>query len=147
MTQLYEAALQKTTTAAAGIIAVISASSSARPDLRELWITLASAPASGPSIGFGRPASAGATPSGAVLGQATDHADPASTCSLVPSFTTAPTAPTIPMRRISLPNAIGAGIGWTWDRQDLNMPTSGQLIIWQYTALAVTYDIWAKWEE
>lgn len=148
MTQLYEAALQKVTTAAAGPVATLLAGSAARPDVREIWITMASAPATGPTLGLGRPAAAGAGAATGVLGQATDISDPAATCTLTSSFaTTQPTAPTIPLRRISLPNAIGAGIGWAWDRQDLNIPASGNLVIWQYSVLAVTYDVWVKWEE
>ncbi len=147
MTQLYEAGIQKTTGAAAGFIAAISAPSTARPDIREIWVTMASAPSAGPSIGLGRTGTVGTTPSGAVLGQATDVNDLAAVTTLVPSFSSSPAAPSVPLRRISLPNAIGAGVGWVWDRQELNIPPSGQLILWQYTALAVTYDIWVKWEE
>lgn len=147
MTQLYEAGLQRTTAAAAGPIITFLASSSSRPDIREIGVFVSSAPATGPTIGIGRPAAVGATASGAVLGQATDVSDPAATCSLVPTWTTAPTSPSVFFRRLSLPNTIGAGIIWTFDRQDLNVPVSGNLVIWQASALAVTYDFYIKWEE
>jgi hypothetical protein len=148
VTQLYEAAVQKVTSAAAGPIATFVAGSAARPDIREISITLASAPTAGPSVGIGRPAGLGSGTLTGALGQATDVNDPAGTSTLVSAFgTTQPTAPAVPMRRISLPNAIGAGVIWTWDRQDLNVAPSGNLVIWQFTALAVTYDIYIKFEE
>jgi hypothetical protein len=147
MTQLYEAALQKVSGAAAGTVVTLLSGAAARPDVREIGIFVSSAPATGPTLGLGRPAAVGVTTSGAVLGQATDVNDPAATCSLVPTWTTAPTSPTIFMRRISLPASIGAGIIWTFDRQDLNIGPSGNLVIYQTTAVATTYDIYVKWEE
>lgn len=147
MTQLYEAGIQRVTGAAAGNIATLVASASSRPDIREIGLFLSSAPATGPTIGIGRPAAAWATPTMTPLGQATDQADPVATCALVTAGATAPTAPTVFTRRISLPNVIGAGIVWTWEPNSLNVPVSGNLVIWQVTALAVTYDLYVKWEE
>src|SRR5690349_13165449 len=148
MTQLYEVGLQKTTAAAAGPIFTLLTGSAARPDIREIGIFVSSAPASGPTVGIGRPAAAGAGTATGSLGQATDVNDPAATCTLVSSFaTTQPTAPSIFMRRISLPNTIGAGVVWTFDRQDLNIGPSANFVIWQASALAVTYDVYVKWEE
>jgi hypothetical protein len=148
MTQLYEAALQKVTSAAAGPIVTLVATSGARPDIREIGVFVSSAPASGPTIGYGRPAAVGSgTPTGA-LGQATDAADPAAVCTLASSFATSqPTAPSVAMRRLSLPNSIGAGVIWTFDRNAFNVPQSGNVVIWQFSALAVTYDVYVQWEE
>jgi hypothetical protein len=146
VTQLYEAAVQKTTTAAAGAIVSLLAGASSRPDIREIGIFMSSAPTTGPTIGIGRPANAG-TASTNTLGQATDINDPASTCNLSSAYSAAPTAPAVFMRRITLPNTIGAGVIWTFDRQDLNIAPSGAFIIWQTSALAVTYDVYVKWEE
>ena len=149
MTQLYMAALQKVTGAAAGPIATLLAPAGARPDIREIGIFVASAPATGPTIGFGRPAAVGAGgASGGLLGQATEPADPAATCTLAPAFvTTQPTAPAIPMTRITLPPSIGAGMVWTFNPQELAVAQSGNLVLWQFSALAVTYEVYMKWEE
>lgn len=148
MTQLYEAALQKVTGAAAGPIATLLTTAGSRPDIREIGIFVSSAPATGPTIGVGRPAAIGTGVATGVLGQATDHADLAAVCTLTSSFaTTQPTAPSNFMRRISLPNAIGAGIIWTWEINGLNVPASGNFVIWQASALAVTYDVYVRWEE
>jgi hypothetical protein len=145
MTQLYEAGIQRITSAAAGPIATLVSSSTSRPDIREIGVFLTSAVA--PTIGVGRPAAAGVTPTMTPLGQATDVNDPASTCALVTTFGTAPTAPTIFMRRITLPAVIGAGVIWTWEPQAFNVATSGNVVIWQLTTAAVTYDLYVKWEE
>lgn len=148
MTQLYEAAIQKVSGAAAGHLATLLTSSSARPDLRELGVFVSSAPATGPTIGLGRGTG---TTSGATTGQlgiATDFNDLASTCTLVGSWaTTQPSVPAGYMRRISLPNAIGAGVIWTWEPQAFNIPPSSFLTLWQISAVATTFDIYARWEE
>jgi hypothetical protein len=145
MTQLYEAAIQVAKSAAAGPIATLVASSTSRPDVREIGL-FATTAVSG-TIGIGRPAAVGVTPTMTPLGQATDQADPAATCALVTTFGTAPTAPSVFMRRITLPAVIGAGVVWTWEPQALNVPASGNLVIWQISTAAVTYDLYVKWEE
>jgi hypothetical protein len=148
VTQLYEIAQQKTTTAAAGPIFTLTAPSTARPDLRELGIFVSSAPATGPTFGIGRPAANGSGGATGVVGQATDANDPVSTVTMVSSFaTTQPTAPTNFFRRISVPPTIGAGVIWTWEPQALNIAASGSFVIWQISALAVTWDVYARWEE
>lgn len=148
MTQLYEGGTQKVTTAAAGPIITILSGAASRPDVREIGIFMASAPATGPTIGVGRPAAVGAGAATGVLGQATDVSDPAAVTTIVTSFaTTQPTAPTIPLRRMTLPAVIGAGIVWVWAPNELNIPTSGNLVVWQYSALAVTYEVYVKFEE
>jgi hypothetical protein len=146
MTQLYEAAVQKVTTAAAGPIATIVATAAARPDIVEIGIFAASAVAS--TIGLGRPAAVGAGAATGSLGQALDPADPAAVCTLASSFaTTQPTAPAVFMRRIDLAATIGAGVIWAWDRNQLCVPQSGNLVILQLSAAIVTYDVYVKWEE
>jgi hypothetical protein len=148
MTQMYEVGLQKVTSAAAGPIVTLVAPSTSRPDIREIGVFMSSTPASGPTIGLGRPAAVGSGTLTGSLGQATEPADPAATCTLVSSFgTSQPTAPSIFMRRLSLPASVGAGIIWTWDRNMLAVAQSGNLVLWQLTALAVTYDVYWVWEE
>lgn len=148
MTQLYMAGVQKVTGAAAGPIATLVAPSTTRPDIREIGIFVASAPATGPTVGFGRPAAVGAGAATGALGQATEPADPAALCTLAASFaTTQPTAPAVPMARITLPPSIGAGMVWTFDPNTMAVAQSGNLVLWQFSALAVTYEVYMKWEE
>lgn len=145
MTQLYEAGIQRVTGAAAGNIATLVAPSTSRPDIREIGIFNTSGVAC--TIGYGRPAAPWSAPAMTPLGQAADAADPNATCALVTSGTTAPTAPAVFMRRITLPAVVGSGIIWAFEPQSLNVPQSGNLVIWQTSALAVTYDLYVKWEE
>jgi hypothetical protein len=145
--QLYEAAVNKTTGAAAGPIATFVAGSAAKPDIREIGIFVATG-GSSIQVGLGRPAAAGVGAATGTLGQALDPNDPAATSTLASSFaTTQPTAPTNFMRRIDLPNATGAGIMWVWGYNEMSVASSANLVIWQISALAVTYDIYIKFEE
>ena len=149
MTYRYMAAAQKITGAAAGPIVTLAAGSAVRPDIVEIGIFVASAPATGPTIGFGRPAAAGSGGNTtAVLGQAGQTTSPAAGSNLVSAFvTTQPTAPTVPMTRITLPPSIGAGMVWRLDSNELVLAASGQLVLWQFSALAVTYECYMRWEE
>lgn len=148
MTQLYKVALQKVTGAAAGPICTFRAGSATRPDIREIGVFVASAPATGPTVGLGRPAAAGAGGLTGTLGQALDPNDPAATSTWVTSFaTTQPTAPTNFFDRLTLPNVIGAGYVWTFGINELAVPASGDLVLWQASALAVTYEAFIKFEE
>lgn len=146
MTQLYSAGVTKVTTAAAGPIATLVAPSTCRPDVREIGLFVSSAVA--PVIGLGRPAAVGAGALTGSLGQAMDPNDPAATCTLTTSFaTTQPTAPAIPLYRMSLPAVVGAGFVWTFGVNELTISPSGNFVIWQFSAAIVTYDLFAKWEE
>lgn len=146
MTQLYEAGVTKTTGAAAGPIATLLGPSSLRLDIREIGIFVSSAVAS--TIGIGRPAAVGAGAATGTLGQALDLADGASLSTLTTSFaTTQPTAPTNFMRRLSLPATVGAGVAWIWEPMALKLAASGNLVIWQISTAAVTFDLYVKWAE
>lgn len=152
MANLYSAGVTKVTAAAAGQIAVLWPTAAVRAGIREIGVFMGSAPASGPEIQLGRPAN---TPSGAltgVLGQALDVADVAAVSTLVTLFgTTAPTAPTNPLIRMTLPPSIGAGMVWRWEPGEMIVPASvgasAGLMLWQATALAVTYFCYVKWSE
>jgi hypothetical protein len=45
-----------------------------------------------------------------------------------------------------LPATIGAGVIWTFP-QGLVVPVSGFLVVWQFSALAVTYSVSFDYEE
>ena len=148
----YEAAINRATSAAAGPIAtLVEPSGGRRSSLLELGIFVGSAPASGPEVGIGLP---GNTPAGTLTGTtvtANDPTDETGTGVLVTTFgTTQPTAPASFRRRILLPAVIGAGIVWTWERGEIAIPINAfnqGLVIWQITALVVTYDVYVKLSE
>jgi hypothetical protein len=142
----YEVSLQKTTGAAAGPIVTLLTGSGSRVVLRELGIFATTAVAG--EIGLGKPAANGAGTATGTLGQPIDSADVAGLTTLVTSFgTTQPTAPTNFFRRMQLPATIGAGVIWVWEPQEFVIPISSNLVVWQISAAAVTYDVYAKWAE
>lgn len=143
---LYEVGLQKTTGAAAGPIETLVTAAGSRAKIEEIGVFATTAVAG--EVGLGRPAANGAGTLTGTLGQALDPADAASVTTLVTSFgTTQPTAPTNFMRRIQLPATIGAGVIWTWNISELIVPVSANLVIWQISAAAVTYDVYVKYRE
>lgn len=100
-----------TTTAAAEFIA----SASVAYRLLELGITINAATAS--VFGYGKPAAAGVTPATTSTVQAEDSGNTtAGNTTVALTWGTSPTAPTNYLRRVSLPNTVGAGIVWTFPR-------------------------------
>lgn len=144
--QIYEAASTKTTTAAAQGIFTFVPPSTVRPDIREIGIFIAPTAAVG-TIGIGRPAN---SPVGTttVAGQATDPADPAAGCSIATAWTTtAPTAPTVFMRRLDLPATTGAGVIFTYAPNEFAAVNPAGIVVWQISATIATYDFYLRWEE
>jgi hypothetical protein len=143
---LYEVGLAKTTGAAAGPITTLVTAAGARAEIREIGVFQTTGVAG--EVGLGRPAAAGTGTLTGSLGQALDAADAASVTELVTSFgTLQPTAPTIPFRRIQLPGTVGAGVVWVWEPGALLVAVSAQLVVWQFSALAVGYDVYMKYVE
>ncbi len=145
MPKIYEAGVAKTTGAAAGPIITI-ATGTRRCSVLEIGVFATTAVAG--EIGIGRP---GNTPAGSLTGtlvQAGEVTDEAGTTTATTSWgTTQPTAPANPMRRIQLPAVIGAGIVWTWAPGDLMVPasaTANAIVVWQFSAAAVGYDVYIK---
>jgi hypothetical protein len=142
----YEIALSKTTGAVAGPIVTLLTAAGSRAVIREIGIFSTTAVAG--EIGLGRPAAAGVGAATGTLGQALDSADVAALTTLATSFaTTQPTAPTNFFRRLQLPATVGAGIIWAWEPQEFIVPVSANLVLWQISAAAVTYDCYVKWAE
>ena len=142
----YEIGLSKTTTAAAGPIVTLVTAAGSRAVIREIGIFATTAVAG--EVGVGRPAAAGAGTLTGTLGQALDSADTAAVTELTTSFgTTQPTAPASPFRRVQLPAVIGAGVVWVWEPQVFIVPISANLVIWQFSAAIVTYDVYVAWAE
>jgi len=146
VSHLYEVGLSKTTGAAAGPVVTLLTASSPRAEIREIGIFAVTAVAG--EVGLGRPAAAGAGAATGQLGQALDAADAAAASTLTTSFaTTQPTAPAVPFRRIQLPGVIGAGVVWVWGQGELLVAVSSNLVVWQFSASAVTYDVYVKFVE
>jgi hypothetical protein len=133
---------QKASTAAAGPIVQFRAAGAAR-DVRVFEVGVFAATAVAGEVGVGRPAAIAvtpATPIGPVAsGGGYDNVSGAGNALIDTTWTTAPTAPAIPWRRYPIPATIGAGIVWQWP-EGIVVPAGGALVIWQYSALAVTYD-------
>lgn len=145
MARIYEAGVAKTTGAAAGAIATAIAGTR-RASILELGIFVTTAVAG--EVGIGRAANTAVGALTGVVVQPGDPADEAGTATLTTSFaTTQPTAPTNPMRRIQFPATIGAGAIWTWAPGELMIPASSLVnpfVVWQFSALAVGYDVYVK---
>jgi hypothetical protein len=146
MARVYEAAVTKTTGAAAGPIANPIAGTR-RASILEIGFFATTAVAG--EVGLGRSAGTAVGALTGTLVQAGDTSDEAGTTTLTTSFaTTQPTAPTNFTRRIQLPATIGAGIIWTWAPGELIIPATSPLVnpftIWQISSAAVTYDVYVK---
>lgn len=85
------------------------------------------------SIGVGRPAAIGVTPTSPVTVLAEDAGAPAGNTQVALAWATSPTAPTSFLRRWNGPATIGAGIIFTFPR-GLIVPLSSSLVIWNITA-------------
>lgn len=147
MPRIYEAAAQRATGTAAGYVYSVT-TGTRRAAILELGVFVASAPATGPDIGLGRGGGTAITVSLAALGQAMDPADTDAATTQLSTWATGPTVPGTAMRRITLPNVIGSGVIWTWAPGDFLVPpsttTTTAPVIWQYSALAVTYNVYVK---
>jgi hypothetical protein len=143
----YEVGLQRTTTAAAGMIATLVTAAGSRAVVREIGVFATTAVAG--EIGIGRPAAVGSGTLTGTVGQALDSADTAAVTTLTTTNfgTSNPTAPTNFMRRVQLPGVIGAGVMFVWEPQAFIVPISANLVIWQISAAIVTYDVYVAWAE
>lgn len=147
---IYEIGLAKTTGAAAGpIVTVVPAALASgvrMPEIREIGIFNVTGVAA--EVGLGIPAAAG---TGAVTGgtvQALNQLDPAGHTQLASSFgTLQPTAPANFTRRAEIQAVVGAGLIWTWAPGEWQLwsgATVNQVVIWQLSLLAVSYDVYVK---
>jgi hypothetical protein len=147
---IYELGLTKTTSTAAGpvftFVPATIAVGTAPPEIREIGIFNQSGVAA--ELGIGVPAAAG---TGGVTGGTVQQLSPweaAGHTQLATSFaSTQPTAPAPFMRRWELQAVVGAGSIFTWAPGEFILWAGAaipQLVIWQISALAVTYDFYAK---
>jgi hypothetical protein len=147
---IYEGGMTKTTGAAAApfaeIIAAAIAAGKRLPEVREIGIFNQSGVAA--EVGIGRPAAIGITPGTLTTVQAMHAADTiAGNTTIAATWGTAPTAPTTFMRRAEIQGVVGAGVIFTWQPGEFTMWSAsaiGTVVLWQISALAVTYDIYVK---
>jgi hypothetical protein len=139
----YGNTITKTTGAAAAPIATLGASTTRDPRVYEVCVSVSTA-VSG-EVGLMRPANTPAGGSGGQVGAAMDTSYAAGLATTANAWTTAPTVGTA-FRRMVLPATIGAGVIWTFP-QGLVVPVSGFLVVWQFSALAVTYSVSFDYEE
>jgi hypothetical protein len=150
MPGVYEASCQTATTAAAQPIVTISTAAGMQARVREIGIFNQSGVTA--DIGLGVPAAVGTGTQAGNLVQPLDPSDVAGvtkvvfgTASALAGWgTAAPTVPTIAFRRFQLAATIGAGIVWVWNDNELVIPVSKQIVIWQYTTAIVTFDVYVK---
>ena len=140
----YNIGVQKTTTAAAGLLCQLR-TGPAR-DVRVFEIGIFATTAVSGEVGLIRPSAVGATFTSSATGAAEDGAAGAGVAVVDLAATTAPTIGTNYMRRIQLPGSIGAGVIWTFP-VGINIPVSSSLALWQLSAAAVTYDVYVCFDE
>jgi len=153
---IYEAGWTYTSSTAAhafGEIIPATLAAGVRPaEIREIGIFVVSPPSSGGAeIGIGRPAAIGVTPATEVTVQATDSIDVIAGHTVVAgSWGTAPTVPGAFMRRAELQGIAGAGVIFTWLPGEFVLWSGSAIstvVLWQFGALAVTYDCYLKVSE
>jgi hypothetical protein len=105
----------------------VRTTSTDRPRVMEIGISLVTAAAT--VIGIGRPAAIGITPTTPVTVLAEDPGDPAGTVSTALAWGTGPTAPTNFLRRWSFPATIGSAVIFTFPR-GLIIPISSSIVLW-----------------
>ena len=149
---IYEAALQKVTTAATVPIATIvpgTLGAGVRaPEIREIGVFNVSGVAA--EVGIGVPAGAAGTFTTQETVQALNPLDPAGHTVLVSVATTPATAPANYMRRFELQPVIGAGVVFTWNPGEFILwsgATINQVTIFQISTSIVTYDVYCKISE
>lgn len=123
-----------TTTGAACI--EIRTDANTRFKVKEIGISIGIATAS--LYAIGRPAARGVTPTSPIDFLPYDTGDVPVGAFLTTSvaWATPPTVPAAFFRRFNLPAAIGAGVIWTFD--DLIIPVSGSLVVWNLATNANT---------
>jgi hypothetical protein len=129
----YEAGFVTPAAAAGAAYATIHTAASQRARIREIGLFCNAATAS--SIQLIRPANTPVATT-SVLGQALDPGDPASVTNCDTAWSTAPTiSANVPLRKITLPATIGAGVIWSWlPDQPLVINVSSWLVLWNFGA-------------
>ena len=116
-----------------------------RPRILEIGLSQVTAVAG--TYGLGRPAAIGIAPTDPIVFSAElqgDHV--ALTAGAVAWATTAPTIPTLFLRRVTCPATVGAGVIWTFPRGLYLTPSTTSIVIW-VIATAPVCDVWCVLDE
>jgi hypothetical protein len=151
--RIYELAASTTahpTAAAAGsllsIVPAALASGVRPPEIREIGIYSVTGVAA--EVGIGYPAALGTGTVTSVAMPALSPFDVAGHTTLATSYATLnPTAPTNFFRRAEIQPVVGGGAVWAWNPGEWMLWAAATInapVIWQISALAVTYDIYVK---
>lgn len=124
---LYSLANLTTNVTTANAALELIAASTDRVKVMEIGITQNAATAT--TIGLGRPAAVGITPTSPIALLSEENTTDVATSKTALAWGTGPTAPTNFMRRIAFPATLGAGIVWSW-KNGLVIPVSGSLVLW-----------------
>jgi hypothetical protein len=147
---LYSAGHTKTSGAAAAplfeIIPATLAAGKRMPEIREIGIFSQSGVAA--QVGIGRPAAIGITPATSVTVQALHSNDVIiGSTTIATTWGTAPTVPGTFTHRLDIQAVVGAGDIFTFGQGELVLWSGAAIntfVIWQISALAVTYDVYVK---
>lgn len=142
---IYSIAQRTTVTTVAAAAWEVRSTSTNKPKIMEMGVSLGAATAS--IYGIGRPAAIGVTPTTPLT--ALDEGDgngPVGLTTCAVAWATGPTVPANFFRRVSLPATIGAGVILTFPR-GLGLPVSGSIVLWNITANSAVTDAWAVCDE
>jgi hypothetical protein len=117
---------------------IITGATPGRARILEIGLFLSTVGTSPNTIGLGRPAANGVTPTTPVDFQVEDPADVLATGVLQAclAWGTKPTAPTQYFRRIGLPATVGTGVIWTFPK-GIVMAVSSNLVLYNASGNAV----------
>lgn len=142
---IYSQGVNTTITTTASPALDVKAASANAPKVMEIALSLAAATAS--TYGIGRPGNDGSVAqTSPVLFQAENPGDPAANTGSAVAWGTAPTVPTVQLRRITLPATIGAGVIWTWPR-GLTLPATKGFVLWNLAANSANTNFWCIIDE
>jgi hypothetical protein len=131
--------------AAGAAYADLVATSTDRLRLREIGLFVSAATAT--SVGLIRASTLG-TRTSPVTGLQGDPAEPAATGTTAVAWSVAGTVGSTYLRKMAIPAAIGNGLIWTFGPNDLIIPVSGGVFLWNFGAGAGSicngYFVWEE---
>lgn len=150
MGRVFECGVTGVAAASAAAYAAFEMGASVRGRVREIGFFATAATAA--SVGLGHPANESTPPvaTTTAAGQPLDQQDGVAAVGVISTaWSTAPTAPSVFMRKIVLPAVIGAGIIWTWPADaPLIVKPSGWIVLWNFGGSSgPAPTVYVKWEE
>lgn len=140
---IYSLSQRTIVTAAGGATWEVRTTATDVPRVMEIGFSQVTAVAA--TMGLGRPAAIGLTPTSPQTFLAEDPSDPVATVTCCVAWATPPTVPANFFRRITCVAGIGAGVIWTFPR-GLKIAASNSIVLW-VIATAPVLDAWAVIDE